>query len=285
MMIMILQVLMFVAVLAVAEGKIPEVVAMENVHGDEAKMASSSSSYLYLRNEKDRSNYINVNHRYVEQAAEEGKDIDDAATFVPSTTPSPSSSFVPSTVPSDIPSGTGSAPSTTFTDTPTSPPIWTVTPAPCNSTIDTQILPQVQYSLYNKDRDGGDEYAFIYQEDKLTYRPCLFSILATITSFTPPLVCAPPSTNFTIQSVRMKLSYYNETTNTVEIVEDHIERFQPYFLYGNNNETINTNIDYVSDGKYSIQSTVEVSIAKEGEEVTIVKIPTAPIYFTFFPCV
>lgn len=269
----------------------------------------------YLRHGNFRPNDIGVNsyhhhhhhHRYVlELSKSQGQDpIDDTTTtFVPSTTPSPSLSFVPSSIPS-----TSATTTTTTSDVPTSFPSGAVSPTsqppPCNSsnTDSTPILlPQVHYSLYNQDRfTGEDIYANINPNEQMTYRPCFFSIRATVTSFTPPLSCVvdlPSSlrTNITILSVRMILYYYNETTpnmpTTVEVVENHMERRPPYFLYGNNNRTIYTNIDLLMDGTYSIQSILRLKIESEEDDdddnvtTAVMKtIPTAPVNFTLYPCV
>jgi hypothetical protein len=265
----------------------------------------------YLRHGNYHPNDIGVNryhhhHRYaLELSQSQGQDpiVDTTTTtVVPSTTPSPSLSFVPSSIPSTIAT-------TTTSDVPTSFPIGAVSPTsqlpPCNSsTTDSTpiLLPQVQYSLYNQDRfTGEDIYANINPNEQMTYRPCFFSIRATVTSFTPPLSCVvdlPSSlrTNITILSVRMILYYYNETApnmpTTLEVVENHMERRPPYFLYGNNNRTINTNIDLLMDGTYSIQSTIRLKIESENDDnddnvtTAVMKtIPTAPVNFTLYPCV
>ena len=314
-----------------------------NINDDTNAILSSSSSYV--RSGKvlpsDHPNGIrttnsdhHLHHRYTQDVKDTIDDDDDddddtqATSVVPSTIPSlsfvPSSSItlaVSSSIPSDQSSRTTITPSTTMTPTshitPTSTPLWTppVLP-PCNDSrvpmdTTTQILallqPQVQYSLYNKDRSTGESiYSIINPDEQMTYRPCYMNIRATITPLvlsSSSLLCTvvlPSTIQITILSVRMKLYYYNETTTTtttdtinttVEVVEDHIERTAPYFLYGNTNRTINTNTDLLNDGTYSIQSTIRIQVVHSlmsNENVTtlaVTTIPTPPINFTLYPCV
>jgi hypothetical protein len=93
----------------------------------------------------------------------------------------------------------------------------------------------------------------------------------------------------------MLLYYYNETTTntTVEVVEESNERKAPYFLYGNPNGTIHTNVDLVPDGLYSIQSIFHLQIRSESEDdasknatnTQTITVPTPSINFTLYPCV
>jgi hypothetical protein len=104
----------------------------------------------------------------------------------------------------------------------------------------------------------------------------------------------------------MVLYYYNQTTTTtttetttttnVEILQDHIERTAPYFLYGNSElRMIYTNPSLLPDGKYSIQSTIRINITnvrhdnehEHNETLTfaVKQIVTPFLNLTLYPCV